>query len=295
MSIVSVIIPAYNSAAYLPGAVNSVLQQTLQDFEIIIVNDGSKDDTEGVVKTMLTDSRVRCVSQENRGLPGARNAGARVAVGKYLAFLDADDYLAPSALAVLLREFEATGAAWANVGVLRVEGSDRTALSPYMPAGNVFHAILRDDFIRRCPFFRATEFADVGMYDEEMKVREDWDINIRLIQSGKPYICVDEPLYLYTCTEGSITRGNRRRVLEFTEKLLHKYHKRLADAGDRAIAHLYAINMWEMGRVYHYQMADSLTALRCLKESVRYDFNVGRLLHALAHRVHLAFRRGART
>lgn len=96
---VSVIIPCYNHGHYLPHAVNSVLAQTFTDWEAIIVDDGSTDNTREVA-AQFTDERVRYVHQENRGLSGARNTGIRAAQGAYLAFLDADDEWEPRFLRV---------------------------------------------------------------------------------------------------------------------------------------------------------------------------------------------------
>ncbi|MEM4724269.1 MAG: glycosyltransferase family A protein, partial [Candidatus Hadarchaeum sp.] len=97
MSSVSVIIPCYNHGHYLPCAVNSVMAQTFADWEAIIVDDGSTDNTREVA-AQFTDSRVRYIYQDNRGLAAARNTGIRAAQGEYLAFLDADDEWEPTFL-----------------------------------------------------------------------------------------------------------------------------------------------------------------------------------------------------
>jgi glycosyltransferase involved in cell wall biosynthesis len=291
MSLVSVVIPAYNSAAYIRGSLDSVLSQTLQDFEVIVVDDGSKDNTKEVVAPYLADSRVRYHFQENRGLPGARNAGAKIAQSKYFAFLDADDFFAPTALETIRKKFEETNAAWCNVGLLKLDGEKKTVRHASMPAGDPLLAVLEDDFITRCPFFPRDQFFAIGMYDEEIRVREDWDINIRLIEADKPCVVIDEPLYLYSRTEGSITTGNRRRLLAFTEKLMRKHHKRLADAGNRKIARIYAVNMWHLARQYFYEIKDVREGLRCMRESLRYDMNVFRLFHPIIHRIDVALGR----
>lgn len=88
--IISIIIPCYNHAHYLPFAVQSVLAQTCAQWEAIVVDDGSTDDTR-TVAARFSDPRVRYHYQENQGLSAARNAGIRIARGDYLAFLDADD------------------------------------------------------------------------------------------------------------------------------------------------------------------------------------------------------------
>ena len=90
MTKVSVIMPAYNVSAFIEGAIDSVLSQSFEDFELIIVDDGSTDDTARICKR-YDDPRIRLLSQKNRGLAGARNTGIRAARGEYLAFLDADD------------------------------------------------------------------------------------------------------------------------------------------------------------------------------------------------------------
>jgi glycosyltransferase involved in cell wall biosynthesis len=291
MITVSVIIPTYNSAALVLGAAKSVLSQTLQEFELIIVDDGSTDNTMEVIAPLLVDQRIHYLYQENKGPPGARNAGAMASSGRYLAFLDADDFLAADALEVFVQRFDASGAAWANVSYLRLEGSARTLRKAEWPSGDAFLAILEDDFITRCPFFRRSEFFDLGTYDEKMPIREDWDINIRLIASGKPHICIEEPLYLYTQTEGSLTMGNRRRVHFYTEKLLQKHHKQLADKGNRAIAQIYARNMWVQARLHYYEYRNVRDTLRCLVESLRYDWSLRRLIHPLIHRFKVALGR----
>jgi glycosyltransferase involved in cell wall biosynthesis len=102
---VSVVIPAYNAMTYLPETVESVLKQTFTNFEVLIINDGSSDHIMQWV-TQISDSRVRLISQENQGLPGARNTGIAQAQGEYVAFLDADDWWEPTKLEKQVRCFE---------------------------------------------------------------------------------------------------------------------------------------------------------------------------------------------
>ena len=285
MSTVSVVIPAYNAARFVHGAIESVLAQTAQDFEIIVVDDGSKDHTSSAVEPYLADSRVRYFSQQNRGLPGARNAGAKISHGEYLAFLDADDFLAPNALESMEKRFKETGAAWLNVGVLKLEGERRTVRHPRIPDGDLLLAILEDDFITRSPFYPRKEFFAIGMYDEAIRMREDWDINIRMIAASRPFALLDEPLYLYTRTEGSITTSNLHKLFFYTEKLLRKHHKSLADAGNKEVSRLYASNMWLLSRRNFYEARNFRETFRCLRESMRYDLSLYRLLHPLIHRI----------
>ncbi|MDB2384501.1 glycosyltransferase family 2 protein [Endozoicomonas sp.] len=99
----SIVIPSYNYAHYLPDTINSVLQQPGDDYELIVINDGSKDNTDEVAHSLLseTNNRFRYYYQENKGLPGTRNRGIELAKGRYLFFLDSDDRLTPDALSFL--------------------------------------------------------------------------------------------------------------------------------------------------------------------------------------------------
>src|SRR5436190_17482579 len=93
---VSIIIPAYNVAPFISEALNSVTAQSLTDYEVIVINDGSTDELEQVLESFRT--MITYVRQENRGLSGARNAGLRLARGQYVALLDADDIWMPDYL-----------------------------------------------------------------------------------------------------------------------------------------------------------------------------------------------------
>src|SRR5258706_7912213 len=89
--LVSVVIATYNMARYLPLAVRSALDQTYKNIEVLVVNDGSTDDTQSVMAPFLNDPRVKYYTQENKGQAGTKNRGIRQSKGDYIAFLDADD------------------------------------------------------------------------------------------------------------------------------------------------------------------------------------------------------------
>lgn len=102
---VSIVVPAYNAAAFLKETIDSVKSQRFTDWEMIIVNDGSKDETASVIKRE-SDSRIRVIDQQNQGVSAARNTGLKDAKGKYVVFLDADDLLGDSFIESRLNAFE---------------------------------------------------------------------------------------------------------------------------------------------------------------------------------------------
>jgi glycosyltransferase involved in cell wall biosynthesis len=291
MSLVSVIIPAYNAAATIAVTIDSVLSQTFQDFEIIVSDDGSKDDTASVVSHYRSDPRVRYMFHENRGTSHAKNLAAREARGEYLLFLDSDDTLEPTTLEIMVHDFKATGAAWCVVDIVKRIGNDRIIRRAQFPSGSLLSGILEDDFVTRSPFYLRSAFLASGMYDEGLAVREDWDINIRMIEQERPFTYIKQPLYIYARTEGSLMTGNLRRTLTCTEKVLLKHHKKLADSGNREIAVIYARNMWQLARRYFYEARDFPEAFRCVRESLRYNLSLHRIFHPLIHRIEVMLRK----
>jgi len=281
---VSVVIPSYNSAEFLPDAVESALRQDIA-LEVIVVDDGSKDNTAQVMERYVARKEVSYIRQQNRGPAAARNTGVRAAKADYVAVVDSDDALAPNALSKLVSAFERSGAEWSMVDIVKFWGDHQEIQRCGTPTEDPKFAILADDFIRRMMFFRKTTIERIGMWDENIFGREDWDINIRLLASGEPYVYVQEPLYLYRKRSGSITTGQLHRFLENTERLMRKHHKAAADAGDHRIARIYARNLWNLARRYFYEQRDLGASLRCARESLRYDFSAERLLHPIVHNI----------
>jgi glycosyltransferase involved in cell wall biosynthesis len=122
--LISVIIPAYNAQAFIGEAIASVLGQTLHDLEVIVVNDGSTDDTAAQVRS-VGDARVRLIEKANGGVCSARNAGLEKARGAYMAFLDADDAMEPTAMQEKLDALRSTGADWVYGDLIRCDADLR--------------------------------------------------------------------------------------------------------------------------------------------------------------------------
>jgi glycosyltransferase involved in cell wall biosynthesis len=124
-----VIVPAYDVASYLPACLDSLLAQTLSDFEVVVVDDGSPDESGAIADGYAArDQRVRVLHIDNRGLGGARNEGIRHARGEYLGFCDADDLMTPRALELLLALARETDAPLVTGNVVRLEGDRRPGL-----------------------------------------------------------------------------------------------------------------------------------------------------------------------
>jgi glycosyltransferase involved in cell wall biosynthesis len=200
---VSVVIPTYNRAALIRETLDSVLAQTIGDSEVIVVDDGSTDDTATVIATY--GSRVLYLHQENAGQAAARNRGIRAAGAEYIAFVDDDDLWLPAKLekqlAGLLAHQDST---WAYCDAQVFDGATSQALHNFSQintphAGQVAPALLARDFIASpTPVVRRDVFAEVGYFDESalLKRREDWDMWLR-IAAHHPIVYLPDVLARY--------------------------------------------------------------------------------------------------
>ena len=185
---VSLIIATFNHAQFLAVALDSALAQTLAGVEVIVVDDGSTDDTPAVL-SRYTD-RVRVIRQANRGLAAARNAGLAVARGAYVSFLDADDVVTPTKLAEQVALLEAAPTVgWTYCDVLietvatghEMRASERFGYGGRTLDGWLFPELIHGNFIPAiAPLIRRTALDSAGGFDDRLTALEDWDLWLRL-------------------------------------------------------------------------------------------------------------------
>jgi glycosyltransferase involved in cell wall biosynthesis len=206
---VSVVLPTYNRAPLLGRSIRSVLEQSYTDFELVVVDDGSTDETEGVVKA-FDDPRVRYVALgRNAGAAAARNAGIRLARGRFLAFQDSDDEWAASKLAKQMSVFGrgpgSLGVVYSDMQLIRADGSE-----PYLAAPDVLPERLIDPdkrFYQVCDLgiqsavIRREYMEEAGRFNAALPALEDLELFIRLSR-----LCaferLREPLVRYHDTQG---------------------------------------------------------------------------------------------
>jgi glycosyltransferase involved in cell wall biosynthesis len=181
---VSVIISTYNRAHFLSEALESVLSQDYSDFELLVVDDGSDDETYNVIKPYL--SQIGYIWQENRGVSSARNLGIGLARGEYIAFLDSDDLWKREKLRVQVRFMEERGFSvsyteeiWIRKGVLVNPKKRHKKFS-----GRIFEKVLPLCLISPSSMMvRREVFEKIGLFDESLPVCEDYEFGIRLAKS----------------------------------------------------------------------------------------------------------------
>lgn len=223
--IVSVIIPAYNRAATIGRAIESVTGQTWQDFEIIVVDDASADATVAAVEA-IADARIRILrNPRNLGAAGARNAGITDARGAWIAFQDSDDEWLPRKLEKQMERVLAGEAGHAAVycGLLTLGGlesreGERLSLR-YVPdpsirqvEGDILPPLLAGNIVSTQTLVVRTDvIRAIGGFDLDLPAIEDWDLAIRLAQAG-PVAFVDEPLVQQRFSPNSLTRDDERQL-----------------------------------------------------------------------------------
>jgi len=192
----TVVIPAFNAARTIGSSIRSVLQQTEQDFEIVIVDDGSTDDTSECARSFATDPRVRAIAQRNKGPSAARNTGLAAARGSYVSMLDADDLWLPEYLEVMGGALDANpdaAFAYTDAWVLD-DQTGRIRRKPAMfyqrpprtvPDARAFFLLLLDrNFVYTSVTVRRSVLDEVGGYDEDLSTGEDWDLWLRIAGRG---------------------------------------------------------------------------------------------------------------
>jgi glycosyltransferase involved in cell wall biosynthesis len=224
---VSIIMPAYNVEPYVGEAIRSALAQTYSDFELIVVDDGSKDGTAEVVRRRAReDPRIHLVQQANRGLAGARNSALRAARGAFIALLDSDDLWEPDFLAEQMAILEArpdvdivTGNGWCLGGaqhgqLARPFPDPRPAPDPASIIGDEWSVFIMSVFRRRV-------YTMIGPFDEDMRSNEDYDFWLRAAVAGCTFYRNDRPLGHYRVRTDSLSASDVRML----RGILHVYTK----------------------------------------------------------------------
>jgi glycosyltransferase involved in cell wall biosynthesis len=277
---VSVVIPTYNRAHLIGRSIRSVLSQTYQDFEIIVVDDASTDNTEEVLRS-LGNERIRYIRQEqNKGANAARNTGIKAGRGKYIAFQDSDDIWLPDKLEKQMNVFKT---ALPNVGVvytgcIRVFGNNIY----YFPSsqitkkdGDIHQQLLIRNFVGTQSIMAPREYLEkVGMFDENFPRLQDWELVIRLSKYYK-FKFIDEPLLISPYTDDSIS-ADKDALIAALKLFIEKYFEELK----KNITHL-ANLYYLLGSTFNSIGDFNNARVHYIKAFKTYPFHYRSLLHII--------------
>ncbi len=221
---VSVIIPAYNAMTYLPETLESVLQQTFTDFEVIIVNDGSSDKIVQWADSLI-DERVKLISQSNQGVSTARNTAINEARGEYIAFLDADDLWQPTKLEKQVQFLDNNSpvglvATWM---ILTDEhGNPGAEVKIDFKQGNITKELIEISLIPcgSIPMVRRSCFESAGLFDPTLRFGEDWEMWTR-IAIDYDFGLIKESLVYYR-QHAKNSSKNSQEILPDFDRLIEK-------------------------------------------------------------------------
>ncbi len=250
MDLISVVIPAYNASKTIVETLNSVLAQTYQNIEIIVVNDGSTDDTVEIVSGFC-EERLQLISQDNGGASTARNRGASCAKGKYLSFLDADDIWMSDKLKEQIEALQANKeavVAYSWTKFIDASGKPIVTMKPSY-SGQVYAQLLTGNFLHSGSNILVDRdvFMQIGGFNESMSHRamslgEDYDCFLRLAKIY-PFAVVKKPHVWYRIYSGSTTSQSllehEQKFREATEYFFSQAPQNLQYLKKQNLANLY--------------------------------------------------------
>ncbi|BCL37661.1 glycosyltransferase family 2 protein [Nostoc sp. MS1] len=290
LPLVSVIIPAYNAANFIERTLNSVINQTYTNIEVIVVDDGSQDGTSAIVQSMMQkDQRIQLLYQTNAGVAAARNLAIKQAQGEFIAPIDADDIWYPQNLAKQVQRFQESDSSvglvysWSVVIDSEDNPSGDFHISEY--EGDVYIALLYKNFLGNASstLVRRSCFDIVGLYDCEFKAKgcqgcEDWDLYLRIAEHYQVRI-VKEFLVGYRQTTSSMSH-NYSSMVNSQQSVLALIQKKHPE-----IPHV--IYRWSCSLFYIYIARKSsvsgknIETLLCLYKALKLDFSMTLLRHDL--------------
>ena len=261
---VTVVIPCYNSLRYIAETMETVLKQTYQDFEVLVVNDGSTDGTADWVNALSDrEPKVRMVSQANQGLAGARCTGVTNARGKYVAFIDDDDLWSFTKLEKQVNSLESNpqaGLCYTWTALADSEGKPTGRVIASNAEGNVWQAMTEMNIVccGSTPMIRRSCFDDVGLFDRQVSPSDDWDMWWR-IAAKYEFTVIKEPLILYRQHPNNSSK-KCDRMLETSRILIERNFANapteLLHLRNRSYGCIYLYLGWRAIENNDYQQAD---------------------------------------
>lgn len=222
---VSVIIPTYNRSHLLERAIRSVLKQTFQDFELIVVDDGSTDETYKIID--IFDLEIYYIRHDkNKGVSAARNTGLKYSKGTYIAFLDSDDEWLPQKLEKQIKVFEngsdKLGVVYSGYSVETIP--DEPIIPQYR--GNILHYVLLDNCVGSAtnPLILKNCFDKAGLFDEDLPALNDWDMWIRI---GQHYDFEFIPEILACYHPQTVSISKNIKALKFALRIIFRKYNHL--------------------------------------------------------------------
>ena len=234
---VSVYIPVYNYGKYVEKAIKSVIDQTFDDWELIVINDGSNDDSEDIIAKYESHPKIMTVNQKNRGLTITSNIALRLSSGEYFMRLDGDDYLDENAFLVMasfLDKHPEIGLVYPDYYLIN-ENGNVISLERRERITDGENPVLDIPPHGACTMFRRNILLELGGYSEDISCQDGYDIWLRFLDHHKPGN-INLPLFYYRQHSNSLTK-NEKEILETRQQIKRKYidRKRRKEDGQKKV------------------------------------------------------------
>lgn len=243
-SLVSIIIPVYNVAPYLNECLKSVLGQTYRDIEVIVVDDGSTDESLSICETFKKkDSRIKLIHQKNAGVSEARNTGMKVMAGKYVLFIDSDDKIENNMVECLVKEMDRDDKISAVFcGYKEFDDETNTLIKVVSP--NKHRIVDRDEGVEEIfgvystmlwnKLFRVSLIDEKNLFDVSLKIGEDELWMIDALKKANKIVLIEQPLYSYRSRVTGVSKGQNFSQAKMTDydsqkkvlKSIAEYHSK---------------------------------------------------------------------
>jgi teichuronic acid biosynthesis glycosyltransferase TuaG len=239
---VSVIMPAFNAELYIEEAIRSVIDQTFQNWELIIINDGSTDATRAIAdRYVLKDDRIKLINQQNKKQATARNTGITIANGDWIAFLDADDLWVPVKLEKQLQMIQA----YPKAGVIFSDGyifsegiNENTSygtVAGLFEANEMYKLEYQGNYIPVLSvLFNKKHLNEIGPFDENPFIQgcEDWDYWLRLAINGVSFFGMEEKLFYYRKHASNMSNDNQLMIFAKATVFIKNLRKELLPSNE---------------------------------------------------------------
>jgi glycosyltransferase involved in cell wall biosynthesis len=263
LSLVSIIIPCFNDAQYIEQAIDSALNQTYTNKEVIVVDDGSNVETKAVLKK-LEPKITKLITQENKGQSTARNVGINAANGNYILVLDSDDFFEPTfcekAIEVFL-EKRSVKLVTCEANLIYTDAS----IEIYKPNGGTISNFMYTNDALGTSLFLKEDWKSIGGYDETMrKGFEDWEFFIRLLKNGGTCFVIPEVLYNYRKRNDSTTNKANRIKYDLLNYIYTKHKEIYIADFDKFVSKLLELsnlqekNKFKILKTIDYQLGQTI-------------------------------------
>ena len=249
LPLVSIITPVYNGSQYLSAAIESALAQTYKNFELLIVNDGSTDNSAAIIKTFIKDSRVFYIEQKNAGVAAARNTALKQARGKYIGFLDQDDLWFKNKLELQIAALEKDGSlALVHSRQDFIDSHGNKIKYDWITGGEGY--CFRENFIKNriavlTVLIRKNIIDEIGFFNEQLSGADDYEMWLR-VTLKYPIKYIDQSLAFYRFHDSNVSKDSFRMTitdLKAINTILSEHPEALKLAGKQIVrARLYELH-----------------------------------------------------